>query len=195
MHFNFSSYERDALRREEESDLRKEYSRLRSIAQKRLQRMGNSRYAVTDTYELNRDKYKKLDEINSSSELRALLHDVQRFLTAKRGSISGLKALDYNFIEKMHQQGFNFVNYNNLSEFYEFLEMYKQKDIDNIYDSGDVIKLFEVAQDKNISAELLEQQFNLFVENVDTLQNLPKGAYTTWDEIVKGVEGINVMGE
>ena len=71
-----------------EKELRKEYSRLRDVAQKSLKRMGQSEFRVTQTYLRNKDLYKPLKEIKSKTELVDLLSSVAQMLSAKGGSLS-----------------------------------------------------------------------------------------------------------
>lgn len=103
--------------------MRKEYSRLRSIARKRLERLGASEFRETAAYQLNVHHYPTLKNIANTGELADRLSDLKRFLAAEGSSVTGQKRIQQKRIEGLHRHGFDFVNKGNLREFGEFMEM------------------------------------------------------------------------
>ena len=109
-----------------EKELRQEYAKLRSVAQKSLKRMGESRYRDSETYRQNRNAFPKTGSIKSKRELARALTDVTRFLSAKSHSISGLNEIRQSQVTTWQEQyGYEFVNFNNFDQWVEFLEWYK----------------------------------------------------------------------
>lgn len=102
--------------------MRKEYSRLRSIARKRLERLGKSEFAETAEYQLNKSHYPKLEKIQSSYELANRLTDLQKFLAAKGSTVTGQKRIQKAKLETLHEHGYTFVNKGNIREFGEFMQ-------------------------------------------------------------------------
>ena len=60
--------------------VRKEYTRLRDISQKRLKRLAAAGYTDTEIYQRNYKHYPKLKDIKSKSELAQRLSDLSRFV-------------------------------------------------------------------------------------------------------------------
>ena len=142
-----------------ETEIRKEYSRLRSIARKRLQRFEGTEWENTEIYRYNKDKFKPLKEIKSERELRFLLSDVARFVTAKRGSVSGLKQERKQTIETLQDRGFTFVTKDNFREFAEFMEYVRTANLNRIFDSKRVAEFYEQAEKKNYTNEEMRNAF------------------------------------
>lgn len=74
-------------------ELRKEYTRLRDIAQKRIKRLADSPFKDSDAYRYNVDRFKKIKDIKSESELRLLLADLSRFVNTESSTIKGQYAI------------------------------------------------------------------------------------------------------
>lgn len=106
-----------------EAAMRKEYSRLRSIARKRLERLSQSEFTDTAAYQLNKNHYPQLKNIRNTGELADRLSDLQRFLAAEGSTITGQRRIQQKRVEALQRHGFDFVNKNNLRLFGEFMEM------------------------------------------------------------------------
>ena len=125
--WNISSYYPMALQEgHTEKELRQEYAKLRSVAQKSLKRLENSRYADSETHRQNRNAFPKTGSIKSKRELARALTDVTRFLSAKSHSVSGLNEIREKQVSTWQDQyGYDFVNFNNFDQWVDFLEWYK----------------------------------------------------------------------
>lgn len=125
--WNISSYYPMALQEgHTEKELRQEYAKLRSVAQKSLKRLGDSRYRDSETYRQNRNAFPTTGSLKSTRELARALTDVTRFLSAKSHSISGLNEIRQSQVSTWNDQyGYDFVNFNNFDQWVEFLEWYK----------------------------------------------------------------------
>ena len=109
-----------------EKELRQEYARLRSVAQKSLKRLGESRYRDSETYRQNRNAFPTTGSMKSKRKLARALTDVTRFLSAKSHSISGLNEIRQEQVATWNNQyGYSFVNFNNFDQWVDFLEWYK----------------------------------------------------------------------
>ena len=109
-----------------EKELRQEYAKLRSVAQKSLKRLGESRYRDSETYRQNKNAFPTTGSLKSTRELARALTDVTRFLSAKSHSISGLNEIRQSQVSTWNDQyGYDFVNFNNFDQWVEFLEWYK----------------------------------------------------------------------
>lgn len=110
-----------------DSELRKEYSRLRSIARKRLERMGKSEFADTKTYLKNRNRFKQVKDIKNKTELSKMLADVYDFVSSKRSRITGLKEIRRESVETLHSHGYNFVTKENWKVFTDFMDDFQDQ--------------------------------------------------------------------
>lgn len=161
-----------------EAQMRAEYSRLRSIARKRLERFEGSEFTDTQQYRLNVGRYKPLKEVQSRAELAGLLADVSRFVTARTGSVSGLQRQRTQSLASLHEHGYTFVNRKNFKQFIDFMEDWRTVDKNKIYDSARVADLFSEAKRQRVSFEQLKKDFKFWLdnnyENLNRLQELKK---------------------
>lgn len=129
---SFDRYDPQALNKHDVKELRREYSRLRSIARKRLERLETSEYNETAAYRLNRNKYVPLTQIRGKteedhSELVNKLSALADFVTARSSTVSGQRSIEKERIETLHEHGYTFVNKGNLREFGEFMQFLKAR--------------------------------------------------------------------
>ena len=168
--FPISAYQPDALQQGySEKELRKEYSRLRDVAQKRIKRMGQTEWKRSQTYKYNVDRYKKVRDITSTSELTHLMSDMARFLTASRGGVQGLEINRQRILETMHTPKagspmFDFVNESNWWDWVDFIEWVK--DFAGFsYDAGKVKDVFKQAQEEGWDLEKMKTEFRNYQAN------------------------------
>lgn len=119
---------------EHEQQIREEYSRLRSIARKRLERIRGTEWENTDIYRQNAGKFKPLSEIKSS-ELPGYLDAVSRFVIAKRSSVTGLTQYRSATVETLRKRGFTFVTEENYNDLVKFLEAVRIANLNILFDS------------------------------------------------------------
>lgn len=147
-----------------EPELRKEYSRLRSIANKRLKRFEGTEYIDTQQYIQNKGKYLPLKDIKSESDLRHLFSDVARFIKAETGSVSGLNKQRDKMIETFQDRGYDFVNKGNVRKFVDFMEYARNASLGRMYDSKRVANLFDYAEENKIDSKDLKKIFNKWIK-------------------------------
>lgn len=155
-----------------EKEARKEYSRLRQIANKRLKTIGKSKYARTDVYSYNVGQYITIAEMESPAELYYRLSMVARFLSSERSSLRGLRRAEQKAIETLKSHGYDFINASNYLDFYEFMETVRATEIGSKYDSERVAELFDTAQRKRLPIEELQEDFELWINNLDRLKSV-----------------------
>lgn len=127
------------------AEQRAEYSRLRSIAIKRLERLGSSKYKTAPMYIYNKDKFVSLKEIKTDSQLAYKLSDVARFLRMETSTISGLKKQERKVVEAMSEKG---IAESELSRFGEFMELARTMLTEFEYDSDELVKMYKNARDR-----------------------------------------------
>ena len=142
-----------------EKQIRQEYSRLRSIARKRLERFEGTEWTTTQIYKYNKQGYKPLKEIKSIRELRYELRDVARFIDSTRSSVSGLKQERTQAVETLNDRGYDFVTKKNHGEFIEFMEFVRQSNLGRLYDSERVADQFEEYEKEDKTKEEMREAF------------------------------------
>lgn len=159
-----------------EKQMISEYSRLRSIARKRLERFEGTEWVDTQQYRVNAGRYKPVKEIKNKTELVALLSDVSRFVTARTGSVSGLQVQRRQSIQSLHEHGYTFVNRKNFKQFADFMEDWRTWDRNRLYDSARVAELYHEAKKKQIPPDQLERDFEFWLEenSLEALQNMKR---------------------
>lgn len=163
-----SDYVPAKLAAQDEKTLRKEYSRLRDIAQKRLKRMDESGWDWTEEYKQNRYAFAKTSMLKEKRDLQYKLSQVARFLTSSRGSVSGLKESTQSAIDTLHQHGYDFVNMGNFKEFADFMEWARSLVIGRMYDSDRIAEKWGDLRGK-FSRERVHKMFIEYEEkkNID----------------------------
>ena len=165
--WNISSYYPMALQEgHTEKELRQEYAKLRSVAQKSLKRMGESRYRDSETYRQNKNAFPKTGSIKSKRELARALTDVTRFLSAKSHSVSGLNEIREKQVSTWRDQyGYDFVTFNNFDQWVDFLEWYKDM-VGFVYsvDPHDPNKKWMNVKAAQDDKEKVQAMFEQFVE-------------------------------
>lgn len=156
-----------------EAEARKEYQRLRRIAQKRLARFKGTQYEDTEIYKNRAIKhpFKPSSELKDVRSLQAALSDVRGFLDSKRSTITGLKRFDKRTVATLQANGYTFVNMGNIKAFGEFMEAARIKAGRQIFASDRVAELYDAAERKKIPPEQLLKDFEYWRRNVEELNS------------------------
>lgn len=125
-------------------DVRKEYSRLRSIWRKRYERILKSDYKdinlVTDR-PINR--YKHLKEITSDREIYHLLSELATIIASDRTTVTGLKKQEKEQMKHINDvYGTELKTHEDLLNFGRFMEQLRDFASDRIYDSDFAVDLY-----------------------------------------------------
>lgn len=163
--FSAWEYNPQGLQRYDERTLRREYTRLRDIAQKRLSRMGESKFSESETYQQNVGQFEKTRDIKTASQLRLNLTQLARFVMAESSTIQGQKAIMQRGIQQWREKGYNFVNEGNWFSFTRFLDYVKAND-KNIYSLDAAMEAFEAANEQGDTSnvELLFEEYQSTVD-------------------------------
>lgn len=152
--------------------VRKEYTRLRDISQKRLKRLKAAGLADTEVYKKNVNHYPKLKDIKSANELSARLSDLARFISSERSTVSGFKTVMEKSLKTLHEHGYTFVTKENYKDFAEFMGEYRYQKLDMIYDSGEAADTFGVLEKHHIKMSQIQQDFEYWVKNHKLYENM-----------------------
>ena len=144
-------------------EARAEYSALRKIAAKRLQRLAKSG-AGASTYERYKDSFMPLPRTASEATVRKQLYSVASFLTLKSSTVSGAKDIRERQIETLHEMGYDYINDANLDQFGQYMDRVRSYASSKLYDSEEIIDLFRDATEKGVDPMLLADDFGDYIE-------------------------------
>lgn len=182
----------------DERELRKEYTRLRDIAQKRLKRLKDSGYGDTDTVRhFKNGVVPKLSELTDKESIAFALTDLKGFVDMKQSTVTGMRTyyrevrqtikkdekLDQilNTLNKHFPKHESF-NEENIDLFFEFMNTEVAQNIEKFVSSDRIAQLYKVARSKrlrNMNSFLkTEKQLLYFIKNLENFEavDLPEGA-------------------
>lgn len=121
-------YTLDAIRHADiwtPENIKSEYTRLRKIAQERLREMSKSPIGRESyTFKRNQGRFRPASEL-TTGQMKVQLSEVARMITARRGTLAGIKRARKQAIATFHEHGYDFVTEENYSEFGEFMRAWK----------------------------------------------------------------------
>ena len=137
--WQYDEYYPYRLEQIDERALKKEYSRLREIANRRLKRLLASEYKETDLAKEYSGGFAILAEVE---DLPRELTRLARFVASERTSVTGLKRIEKQTIKTLHKHGYTFVNSGNIRKFGDFMEEMRQVGISKLYSSEFLAELW-----------------------------------------------------
>lgn len=157
-------------------EARAEYSRLRSAAVKRLQRLSGTegeRYTAFRMY--GKEGFPSLPKNATASEVGRALADVYHFLNMKTSSIGAIRASQREAVKTLQERGYDFINKGNIREFGEFMEAARQQKVasDNRGGSPVIVELYETAKRLQIPPEQIQRRFSLWLSKRKELEAMP----------------------
>ena len=125
-------------------DVRKEYSRLRSIWRKRYERLLKSDYKdINLVNDRPIQRYKKLKEITSDREIYHLLSELATIIASDRTTVTGLKKQEKEQMQHINDvYGTELKTHEDLLNFGSFMEQLRDFASDRIYDSDFAVELY-----------------------------------------------------
>lgn len=125
-------------------DVRKEYSRLRSIWRKRYERLLKSDYKdINLVMDRPIQRYKQLKDITSDREIYHLLSELATIIESDRTTITGLKKQEKEQMKHINDvYGTELKTHEDLLNFGRFMEQLRDFASDRIYDSDFAVELY-----------------------------------------------------
>lgn len=174
--------EAETMFRENASAMRKEYSRMRDIAEKRIKRLSESEFTTSKALREHPEGFAKLKEIDAR-DLPKAFSELSKFIGAKGSSVTGQRQIREKTIRTWQEQGLN-LNQKNYDKTIKILEEMRRRKI--VYGSD---KAIEVA---NSMLEMDDQQtdewldhLEVLLQHSDELQEIPDLAGYDFDEVLR----------
>lgn len=163
------NYTPAALSRFSESDIEKEYTRLRKAAKGRLKTIGKSEFREGDLYKVYKDRFnmtaKQVLREGGRSLLRYRLSALYRFLSKRSSSVTGLRETRDETLAKLQEHGYFFVTKDNIDDFGRFMDGVRAAAETNRYDSERVAELFDWGQKNKVTVNELIKNFEDFMQD------------------------------
>lgn len=147
----------------DEKEVRKEYSRLRSIYRKRYERLIKSEYSdIRLVNERPISRYKPLKDIEDNRELYHLLSELANIVSSDY-TVSGLKNREKEKMEHLNDvYGTSLKTHEDLLNFGKFMEQVRAFAGDRIYDSDFAVELY--SDGEKMSNKKLLELYNEFLK-------------------------------
>ena len=167
--YDISDYTPYGLMGKDPHSVRQEYIRLRRVAQKRLARMKEAGFSGMQAYKWNVNAYERSSEL-SDADLRIRLSELADFIVSKGSTVTGIRQAQKQMINTLQQHGYEGINKSNIGDFGRFMEKYRASNLDKIYDSKRVAKMFsEAKRGKAVTgSKILLKAFRDFMEDQRT---------------------------
>ena len=153
-----------------DKEIRDEYSRLRNIAKKRIDRLERAGYAGTQTYLQNAGAYKSSSNYDMA-ELQYKLYQISKFISAGSSTVSGMRRIEKKMLEKLHEKDLGRIT--NLQEFGDFMEWARTKYKNSEFDSERAAEVFNEAKRRRIDIEEIKKDYELYRDNYKKFTELP----------------------
>lgn len=156
-----------------DSEIRKAYSDLRSVANKRLGRLEAQGLNQTARSGYRFPTIKQV-ESSSKSTVASELADVSVWLRDERSTVRGEKAFMNEFIENMKEKGYGDLIESNddAYDFFDFMEEVRQEHQELQIRGSDLLDAMQEAERLNIPRDKLMENIEQFVSNLEDLKNV-----------------------
>ena len=140
--WGLSEYTPRALKQYSDKEVRKEYTRLRDAARKRLQRLEKAGYQDTNIYRFNKDRYEYTKNLNMD-QLRRRLSELADFIESPASTLKGQERIHQKAAETLKERGIDIGNSKqDLVRFGKFMEAFRMSNLDKVYDSHRVARIY-----------------------------------------------------
>lgn len=153
-----------------EKEIRDEYRRLRSIANKRIDRLEKAGYTDTQTYLRNAGAYKSPANY-TMAELQYKLYQISKFVSAKSSTVGGMRLIEKEILEKLHEKDLGRIK--NLQEFGDFMDWARAKYKNSEFDSERAAEVYNESKRRKIDIEEIKKDYELYRDNYKQFTELP----------------------
>lgn len=162
-----------------DSELRKEYTRLRDIAQKRIKRMSQEAVGKTsDLYNEFKHGFPKIRDIIMKEDLGKALADVARFVQGETSTVGGAKI---SFQRKLKKLGLKEEDVKNIYDLDEWMEIVRLKYTRDMFDSDLAVQYYKDCEGINLSIEDYERWLIGEDEYQEDAETEPDSSSDDWD--------------
>lgn len=138
--WDISEYTPRSLQAYSPAEVRREYTRQRDIAMKRLKRM-EQRGQTGWFYDRNKERFPYTRDL-TDAEIRQRLSELADFVESPMSTVRGWTATKNKTLNTLRQHGYEGINQGNLKDFGRFMEFYRASGYAKQYSSKRVAKMY-----------------------------------------------------
>ena len=154
-----------------EKEIRKEYTRLRDILQKRIKTIQKSEFAGQGIAGQFPQGLPKLAEIRPE-DLPYLLPQAATAINSSGGSLKGLRHRRSETLKSLQERGYTNIDETNISSFARFMEEARERGIDKVYGSDTIATLYDTTIALGIGPDEVMKDFTWWVDNVEDIEEV-----------------------
>lgn len=154
-----------------EKEIRKEYTRLRDILQKRIKTIQKSEFAGQGIAGQFPQGLPKLAEIRPE-DLPYLLQQAATAINSSAGSLKGLRHRRSETIKSLQERGYTNIDETNISSFARFMEEARERGLEKVYGSDTIATLYDTTIAIGVSPDEVMQDFTWWVDNVEDIEEV-----------------------
>lgn len=181
--FPISTYFPQALQdNHSETELRREYSRLRRTAKARMSALQRSQYGGTQMVKKYKDAFPGLRQIQNKGDLSHILTQTAQFLLSETGSVTGMREYVRKNVESLQASGYVFITKDNFLEFADFMDWVDNtfgKDYYRARNGGkpDVVGVYNELKGKGYNSDKIKDLFTAWQEGGRRALEAAEAAY------------------
>lgn len=147
-------------------ELRKEYSRLRAIAVKRIKRLKESEFADAEILKYNTVEYYTPLKGMTVRDIQYKISDLARFLDSPVSTVTGQRKRQAQTLATLKRHGYGFVTAKNLLSFGRWMEYAKAKAMSKYFDSERAAEIFRDAEEETGAEEMYKEYTQYETEQI-----------------------------
>ena len=172
-----------------QNEIKKEYTRLRDILNKRIQRINKSDFAGQGIAGQFPKGLPKLADI-APEDLPYLLQQAATALNSRSGSLKGLQMRQNETVKSLRERGYTNIDDSNIRQFASFMDEARDRGLEKIYGSDTIATMYDSIVALDISPEAIKQDFAWWLDNIDMVETkaaemLERGENVTAEAIRK----------
>ena len=150
-----------------DADLRAEYSRLRSIAQKRISRIKGTEFEQSAIFKENRHGFLTVKQATAQNVLVDELMSIRRFLLDDTSTLTGARERKAKILGTLNERGYTFVNSQNYWKYTQFMDFADSMLKGTYYSSDFVNDFFERFESSGATLEQMKRWFTNWMSSTD----------------------------
>lgn len=168
-----------------EAEARKEYARLRKIANRRLEALERN-YPKSQMARMFKGGFPAAGK-DAGQRIYSRLFDVARYMQSALGSVSGERAYRKKMISSLHEAGYTGINAKNFDDFTMFMEEVKQHMSEREFaaKSEQIVELFEQAEEEDADPEEVAKAFDEYLSERKDIKKAKKPQPSSYEQAAR----------
>ena len=155
-----------AKQKQSTESIRKEYNRMVGTIGKQIKALEK---ADADTPALSRwrNYFQKVTTTNPNRRtITRLRNEARRVLESGQLSIESQERSIANAIQKLHEDGYDFIDRNNFNYFFQFVDDARARGLGSLYSSEQLIEAIKSAVDQGLSDDTIRKNIDKWAEKI-----------------------------